>query len=290
MIETRLTRAAARESAARTYRFRDTGYIGGARGDYYGPPFRNAFGYRWYIGDPWGMAHPDHNCYSAAAAVEVTREGSMWLGVKHIPRVFHGRIYPWAVGRVHSADLFKYGIFEFWFLAPLAPGLWPAIWLYDHDDWPPEIDVFEGWTQDGAAQKNDDPIFGSKAPHGYRKCLLNMIKPGLVYGSEGATENVSGGVLKRGTWFWHTDPQHKMYARLVWTPTEISVYYGRHRELHVTDRSVLRHYNECDGMILVLNNYVQDSFNPATFHEWPGFHHMWIYDFRYTPMGEEVAL
>lgn len=252
-----------------------------------GAPVGEAWGLHWLEGDPWGLAHPDHDCYSSAKEVGINRDGVMSLGVKHRPERFHGREYPWAVGRVHSREVFKYGTFDFWFRLPTARGLWPAIWLYDRDNWPPEIDVVEGWTQKLRRWETIDNV----NPQGYRRGLLNTVKPALVYAPGDAIKNVSGGVMKRGTWWWHVNPRDLVHARLVWTPAEISVYYEGHRELHVTDAGVLNHFNVCNGMILVLNNYVQGDYNMGYYY---GSCHLirdfLVYEVRYTPMGEEVAL
>jgi len=53
---------------------------------------------------------------------------------------------PYETGVVRSRDKFKYGYFECKIALPLENGQWPAFWLTGAIDWPPEIDIVEGYS------------------------------------------------------------------------------------------------------------------------------------------------
>ena len=42
---------------------------------------------------------------------------------------------------------FKHGTFEIEAKLPNGLNLWPAFWMWSWDTWPPEIDVFEGYSE-----------------------------------------------------------------------------------------------------------------------------------------------
>ena len=50
------------------------------------------------------------------------------------------------VPRLHSTTGYRYGWFEAKIKLPKGKNLWPAFWMWAWDSWPPEIDIFEGYT------------------------------------------------------------------------------------------------------------------------------------------------
>lgn len=209
-----------------------------------------AFNFNWKIGEPWGVAHPDHTCYSSEEEVYFSN-GMLYLGVGLRPAEFEGRQYQWAIGKVHSEEVIKYGTMDVVFQLPLGRHLWPAIWLYDAETWPPEIDVVEGWSGCGAwpMQNRQDYI---------RLPWAHFIHPGLVHPA-----GLGGGygtVGTKGVWRWQIDTYGVNRCILVWTPEEIRVSYNGHVIMRERRQEVLKAYNDSVGMRVILNNYVQRCF------------------------------
>jgi beta-glucanase (GH16 family) len=82
----------------------------------------------------------EQQCYMASAVG--VREGSLVIAA--LEEANGGFAY--TAGAVKTGDRFiqAYGRFEFRAKLPLGgDGIWPALWLYPLDQWPPEIDVLE---------------------------------------------------------------------------------------------------------------------------------------------------
>jgi len=210
-----------------------------------------AFDYEWMVGRPWGLAHPDHNCYADANMVEV-RHGNLLMGIECKPRTFYDKSYPWGVGFVTSHETFKYGIFEWQFVLPLGRHLWPALWLSDADTWPPEIDVLEGWSGYGLWPLKNRPDY-------LRLPWCQYIHPGLVH-PNGQLSKGYGSCGDKGVWRCQIDVQSINSCRLVWTPDRIMVEYNGHVVMDETKPEVLKAYNESRGMRVIMNNYVEKDF------------------------------
>ena len=174
------------------------------------------------------------------------------------PMDFHGKRYTWAIGKVHSVEKIKYGVLTALFRLPLGRNLWPAIWLYDTEAWPPEIDVLEGWSGQGLWPMNrrDDYL---------RLPWCHYIHPGLVHpaGLGGAY----GSCGNKGVWRWQIDTRGVNVCRMEWTPDKIEVRYNGHVVMRETRPEVLRAYNESNGMTVVLNNYVTRAFDYGDYYD-----------------------
>ena len=109
-------------------------------------------GYKWRTQQPWGDFHPnDSFWWYDSECVDVT-DGILRLQTKYHYReatvngttIHKNRI---GVGLVSSEKPFTYGTFEADVMLPMGTSLFPAFWLYATKTWPPEIDIFEGWSR-----------------------------------------------------------------------------------------------------------------------------------------------
>jgi len=123
-------------------------------------------GRTWETQESWGVVHPDYPYqYTDSACVEVdagklilkTRKKEKkyieegFLVIKTLPAQERIPIrqeisIPWARGLVMCMDKFHFGRYTIIATLPKGKNLWPAIWLYGHDHWPPEIDIMEGYS------------------------------------------------------------------------------------------------------------------------------------------------
>lgn len=113
-------------------------------------------GYNWkscmegdrmiHPGQPW-MWYSGNN-------VNVDKNGTMHLSIEERERkikFWDGRIFhpKYAVGIVRSNESFDYGTFSLEMKMPKGKNLSASFWLTGASSWPPEIDIEEGWPEDG---------------------------------------------------------------------------------------------------------------------------------------------
>lgn len=232
-----------------------------------------AFDYEWMIGRPWGLAHPDHICFADENEVAVSG-GRLKLGISLNPKEFDGKKYPWGVGYVSSEDAFKYGIFDWRFRLPLGRHLWPALWLTDVKNWPPEIDALEGWSGYGLwpLQGRNDYL---------RLPWAQYIHPGIVHTNPAYTKGY--GTCGKGVWRWQIRVNEINHCRLIWRPDCIIVEYNGHTIMDERREEILKAYNNSRGMRVVMNNYVENDF---TYDDYVGLQRkeFAITDFKYQAL------
>jgi len=150
----------------------------------------------WYTNEEWGLIHPDKpwNWYNKDC-IEITKDNTLRLHVKDTPRTFElpdgeggTKIVnsSYGIGLVSSVDYYEYGEFEIMAKLPRGKGLWPAFWLYDHNDWPPEIDIFEGYSgkrgdyKNGCIKRLFYPYNVESCFHSHQELAIPNVRP-LAY-------------------------------------------------------------------------------------------------------------
>jgi beta-glucanase (GH16 family) len=114
-------------------------------------------GYSWFTEERWGQFHEKKpwNWYDTSCVV--TTSDSLELHIKPNPKQFivNGKyiISPNGTGLVCCETDFGFGRFEIEAKLPVGRGLWPAFWMWPLDSWPPEIDIFEGYSGNGNYRK-----------------------------------------------------------------------------------------------------------------------------------------
>jgi beta-glucanase (GH16 family) len=112
-------------------------------------------GYEWITRERWGNIHADKLfCHYNPKCVYKDDYEYLHLLTKKDPKKFKIKQgdnqtvieSPIGVGLVSSKEKFGYGYYEIEAKLPLGENLWPAFWMWSWDGWPPEIDVFEGYT------------------------------------------------------------------------------------------------------------------------------------------------
>lgn len=106
----------------------------------------------WIRSYPWNPEGPttnesngNFNWYLPEQAVVV--DGHLELRAERRP--FDGKDWVSGLATTCSVQRFSHGHFEARIQIPTGVSLWPAFWLANPDDWPPEVDVFEGVQPDG---------------------------------------------------------------------------------------------------------------------------------------------
>lgn len=110
-------------------------------------------GYRWKASMEGGrIMHPEQPWYwFSMDCVNITDSGELHLFTRRNPKeikYWDGKTYCPVIetGTLCSIDSFRYGIFSAEIRMPKGMNLWPSFWLSGDGNWPPEIDIVEGWT------------------------------------------------------------------------------------------------------------------------------------------------
>lgn len=210
-------------------------------------------GYEWLTRERWGQVHPDKpwNWYDPDC-VEVNNN-TLSLGVKYHPKIFDNNNNPitskYGTGLVCCEKDFGFGTFQIEAKLPKGRGLWPAFWLYPVNAYPPEIDIFEGYS----GKRN------------YKTgCFL---KP---YKVESCTHSKLGlGQPTRRPWFWQLSNPSESFNTymLLWTPDRLTFWINDKEIRVITDKKVLSELSKYK-MRLVINNHIDpkyvDNFNIET--------------------------
>lgn len=93
-----------------------------------------------------------------------TDDNVLEFHIKKNPREIHyydgNTYYPeMACGIIRSVEEFGYGTFSAEIMLPEGNNLWPSFWLSGSGNWPPEIDIMEGWTGNNSCFKFTTPYF-----------------------------------------------------------------------------------------------------------------------------------
>lgn len=128
-------------------------------------------GYEWRTHERWGCQHPDKSwtLYSQNC-VEIDKDDNLILDIKdHLTNYNFSLVYPMGlVSTTENNPKFSQGIYKWTAKLPKGKHLWPGLWMYSWDCWPPEIDVMEAWTNSCG---------------GYLKGIMNMgINTNIHYG------------------------------------------------------------------------------------------------------------
>jgi hypothetical protein len=226
---------------------------------------------KWRLAQPWGDFHPAYlnQYYDTTGELAYVSEEGLILEIKNKPKKYYRKDLPgWrqgnlpeeftipiSIGLVSSIEGWQYGWFESWIRIPKGKNYWLAYWLSGINNWPPEIDIFEGYSKNGQYYNS-----------GFLKLKNFKIQPNLHYGSlkENTKEDYGA----------YNVPVHRATERFVqyvchWEKDFIRIYYDGCLIFQTTDQEILKWYNgekeECKmGIILshgLLGNHqtVQES-------------------------------
>ena len=225
----------------------------------------NKFGFRWRVGRSWGLAHSDDICYADGDVVQVF-DKEIRLGLEYKPAYFdvdQKKLYQWGVGYVSTIEPIKYGTLKVKFILPRGGNLWPAIWTFDCETWPPEIDIVEAWSN----TKYDNSKCYRRVWKGITIPFTNDIFPSLHLGNNPDNHySKSYRNLFKGSCSCELDTDFgENECELIWTPEYIDIYWNGKRIVKEEDPDILKWFNEGKGQCIQLNNYVTNDFKECDF-------------------------
>jgi beta-glucanase (GH16 family) len=204
----------------------------------------------WLPRQPWGNIHGSHpHQYYDKDCIEISHE-ELNLLQKYKPALIthhSGYVYSssYAIGLVSSRKSWKYGWFEFEAMLPTGRGLWPAMWLTGVHNWPPEIDIMEGYTR---RNTNYNTFF---------TCTKKQIQTNLHYRLPQENYNRDIGPLSHKFSLEPTNNFIKYTCH--WTENFIHIYYQEKLVRKITESSILNTLSE--PMYILLNNGVERKYN-----------------------------
>lgn len=213
----------------------------------------NWSGYDWRLREEWGSYHPDHTYkWTDPEATEIRSDGILDLKTRHNPRQFGDLTIPTGCGLVCSIEGFDFGTFEIEAQLPYGKNLWPAFWLSPLDQWPPELDVFEGYSKKNPNYRNFDLFNPFKWYKIESNAFLSNPKPYRMLGA------------RRG--FLLKDPTKNFISYKVdWFPDKFVIYWDNRKVRTITDPELMKEFSQLRGRIRVLiNTNVTREYIPET--------------------------
>lgn len=201
-------------------------------------------GFEWRTYKPDGGAfHPDNpHMWYDDNCVHVMTNGILSLDARYNPRTFlvDGKTYnpEIGVGLVCTKQTFSYGKFEACIRLPRGGWLWPAFWITGAKTWPPEVDIFEGYSNGSGSYRH----FMWTKP-----CCKFAVKTNAwknVYPKQKQFGQTQHKAFK--------DPDKYHYFTLEWKPNKIEILFDSHKVRTFDDKKMLNQMAE-QGMKVLIN-------------------------------------
>lgn len=217
----------------------------------------NWSGYEWITQERWGQVHPEKwfQWYDSSA-VKIDDSDRLHLLTHKNPKKFEEieKVSPIGVGLVSNLTRFSYGSFEICAKLPKGKFLWPAFWMYSWSSWPPEIDVFEGYSGKNVNYFNLDwkDIFNPRNIHTNIHWLNN-----------GKHDTTGGGRGKLN--FFKNPTKNFIKYRLDWYPDRIELFWNNKIVRLIDDKEVMKCFQNIE-LNVIINNAVMwgvDFDNPT---------------------------
>lgn len=224
----------------------------------------------WEVHERWGIVHPDYPFeYSDKSCVEVRGE-KLILKTKYKPKQITGfGLVPYAHGKAICMDQFHFGSYTIICKLPVGNYLWPAIWMYDHKTWPPEIDIMEAYSNSCGSYFN----INFNTLKGFFKSLKNPYKIEANYHinkGEGLGAN-------RVDFNWFTNLNKELVFEMVWSPDSIVMFCNEKIYSYITDKQIMSNFQQ--PMRFILSNGIRKDSTQTSDSEFV------IKDFSYIPIN-----
>ncbi len=204
-------------------------------------------GYEWLTQEKWGQYHPDTPIvWYDPSAVEFDSD-TLILKCRPNEKIFDGVKIPIGIGLISCTTEFGYGKFEICAKLPNGTFTWPAFWMWSFESWPPEIDVFEGYSK--------------------RSGYFNWSLRSLIGKFWAVNSNIHLGKLPnnymlgpKSHWLGWRSPSKKFNKYgLIWTDSEIKILFNNRVVRKITDEKVISQFRGIK-MNVILNNSIQKGY------------------------------
>lgn len=217
----------------------------------------NWSGYEWMTQERWGQVHPDKWIqWYDPSAVKIDEKNRLHLYTHKNPRKFPNiqQKSPVGVGLVSNLTRFKYGRFEINAKLPKGPWLCPAFWTWSWSNWPPEFDIFEGYS--------------GKSGNYWNFNLKRIKKPWKIETNLHWMNNglhSSAGYDRAQLSYCKNPTKHFINYRLDWYPDKVEWWWNDRMVQKVDNQDVLKTLENTE-MNVIINNAIMwdmDLENPT---------------------------
>lgn len=216
------------------------------------PPYRRFHwsGYEWVTRLHYGFGHQaDRTFWQDPSAVMVdSSTGFLHLLTHKNPRQFITGFPKMGAGWAVTEREFEFGTFEICCKLPRGKRLWPAFWGLCKEIWPPEIDIFEGYSN----KKGNYKVF-----HFFNPFVKYAVETNAWYGDYDHRKNCGA----KQTSAIRDDPSSRFeYYKLVWNPSEMKVFFGTKMVRKITEKKLLADFKK-NKMVIAINNATKETEN-----------------------------
>ena len=210
-------------------------------------------GYDWLTKERWGNIHPDKSYvwYDESSVIQNSEQEIVLLS-KYSPKYFDelGIESKMGIGLISCTEKFTYGRFDLDVMLPNLPYSWPSFWMWSWSDWPPEVDVFEGYSD---SKGSYDVILWDKLFKKHYNRLENNVhvrENGIKMDFPNKTPRFSNNDLRL---------EFNTYS-VVWSPDIIEFYINDITVRSITDKKVLSKFENHEMNVIINNSlYKQHS-------------------------------
>jgi len=211
-------------------------------------------GYDWLTKERWGNIHPDKSYvwYDESSVIQNSEQEIVLLS-KYSPKYFDelGIESKMGIGLISCTDKFTYGRFDLDVMLPNLPYSWPSFWMWSWSDWPPEVDVFEGYSD---SKGSYDVILWDKLFKKHYNRLENNVhvrENGIKMDFPNKTPRFSNNDLRQ---------EFNTYS-VVWSPDIIEFYINDITVRSITDKKVLSKFENHEMNVIINNSLYKQHLN-----------------------------
>ncbi len=221
-------------------------------------------GYEWYMHEHWGQVRPDQRwLWMDPSAISVDDNGYLHLVTKYNPKLLSELMLPEGIipqpgemaynaqGLLSSTTQFYHGTYEIEAKLPKGKFMWPAFWTWGWNNWPPEIDVLEAYSNK----------YGNYFWFNFDYGGLSIWKVlATVHWRTGGPNNNSAPRTAESdaSWFGYKNPANRfMKYKLEWFPDAINVYYDGYLVKSWTDPAILAFVNQENHRVIINSGLTQ---------------------------------
>jgi len=216
-------------------------------------------GYEWITQERWGQFHPEKPfVYYDDSCVEINEDFSISLYTKRNPKEFFGKIVEFGIGLISNTTKFSHGYFEIEAKLPTGKYLWPAFWMWSFDNWPPEIDVFEGYSNFFGNYIN---IFND-----IKFWNIYNIQTNLYFENLNGFNRINSIKSKKHYISIFKKPPNKRFIKygVDWQKDYIKFYYDNKLVRTITEKHILYQLNETTMNVIINNSLYKPTENPES--------------------------
>ncbi len=238
-------------------------------------------GFEWLTRERWGSIHMDKAWYwYDPTAIMIDQYGNLHLQINLNKQAFNKEgckliwepkydSYPngkfvddvivsyYGAGTMSSVKEMGFGTYTLSAMFPTGNWLWPAFWLYPPTTWPPEIDIFEGYSKDTDYKKMKWSLCG------FRKKLKAWNIQSCIHVKSGIP-TVPAKMPDLDN-FNHPPQNIFNTYQLFWGRT-VLIFSINYKEVRrITDQKVLDHLAQYSPFMVLIQNQIdgfgKDKFN-----------------------------